>query len=145
MRGGWGRGGAAWGGRAEGASSLRAAGAADGGAAGSGADGGAGFTAIPGDVSDPAHQAALVEAAGPQIDLLVNNASLLGPSPQPPLADYPPDTLRRVYEVNVIAPLSPVQLALPRLPAGAGIVNLPSHAAVEPYEGWGRYGSSKAA
>src|SRR4051794_21944927 len=130
---------------AEAASSLRAAGAADGGAAGSGADGGAGFTAIPGDVSDPAHQAALVEAAGPQIDLLVNNASLLGPSPQPPLADYPPDTLRRVYEVNVFAPLELAQRALPRMHPGAAILNVTSDAAVEPYEGWGGYGSSKAA
>src|SRR4051812_36250154 len=66
--------------------------------------------AIAGDFADPEHRAALVGAAGPEIDLLVNNASLLGPSPQPALADYPLDTLRRVYEVNVIAPLSLVQL-----------------------------------
>jgi NAD(P)-dependent dehydrogenase (short-subunit alcohol dehydrogenase family) len=104
-----------------------------------------GVTPIAGDLADPEHRATLVGAAGPHVDLLVNNASLLGPSPQPPLADYPLDGLRRVYEVNVIAPLSLVQLAMPRLAAGAAIVNVTSDAAVEPYEGWGGYGSSKAA
>ena len=71
-----------------------------------------------GDLADPEHRRALVEAAGEPIDLLVNNASLLGPSPQPALADYPLDELRRVYEVNVVAPLALVQLALPRLRGG---------------------------
>src|SRR5207247_2051394 len=68
-----------------------------------------------------------------------------GPSPLPPLAEYPLDELRRVYEINVAGPLALVQLALPRLTAGARIVNLTSDAAVEAYEGWGGYGSSKAA
>jgi NAD(P)-dependent dehydrogenase (short-subunit alcohol dehydrogenase family) len=102
-------------------------------------------TAIAGDVADPTHRQALVEAAGGRIDLLVNNASLLGPSPQPALADYPPEVLRRVYEVNVFAPLELARLALPRMQPGAAIVNVTSDAAVEPYEGWGGYGSSKAA
>ena len=102
-------------------------------------------TTIPGDVRDPAHRRALVAAAGDRIDLLVNNASLLGPSPQPALADYPLDELARVYEVNVLAPLALVQLALPRLNSDAAILNITSDAAVEPYEGWGGYGSSKAA
>jgi NAD(P)-dependent dehydrogenase (short-subunit alcohol dehydrogenase family) len=101
--------------------------------------------AIPGDVTDESHLRALVEAAGDSIDLLVNNASALGPSPRPALAGYPLDVLRRVYDVNVIAPLALVQLALPRLSAGARILNVTSDAAVEPYEGWGGYGSSKAA
>jgi NAD(P)-dependent dehydrogenase (short-subunit alcohol dehydrogenase family) len=100
---------------------------------------------VPGDVSDPSHRHALVEAAGERVDLLVNNASLLGPSPQPPLADYPLDVLEAVYRVNVIAPLALIQLALPRLSEDARIVNVTSDAAVEPYEGWGGYGSSKAA
>ena len=100
---------------------------------------------LPGDVSDPSHRRALVEAAGERIDLLVNNASLLGPSPQPALADYPLDVLEAVYRVNVIAPLALIQLALPRLSEDARIVNVTSDAAVEPYEGWGGYGSSKAA
>jgi NAD(P)-dependent dehydrogenase (short-subunit alcohol dehydrogenase family) len=101
--------------------------------------------AIAGDVADADHRRALVEAAGPRIDLLVNNASVLGPSPQPRLADYPLDVLERVYRVNVFAPLALTQLALPALPAGAYVVNVTSDAAVEPYEGWGGYGSSKAA
>jgi NAD(P)-dependent dehydrogenase (short-subunit alcohol dehydrogenase family) len=104
-----------------------------------------GMVPIAGDVTDPEHRAALVEAAGDSIDLLVNNASLLGPSPQPALADYPPAELARVYGVNVFAPLALAQLALPRLSAGAAILNITSDAAVEPYEGWGGYGSSKAA
>jgi NAD(P)-dependent dehydrogenase (short-subunit alcohol dehydrogenase family) len=100
---------------------------------------------IAGDVSDAAHREALVEAAGPSIDLIVNNASTLGPSPMPALAEYPLEELRRVYEVNVLAPLGLVQAALPRLAPGAAVVNITSDAAVEPYEGWGGYGSSKAA
>jgi NAD(P)-dependent dehydrogenase (short-subunit alcohol dehydrogenase family) len=101
--------------------------------------------AIPGDVADAAHREALVTAAGPRIDLLVNNASLLGPSPQPALADYPLDVLERVYRVNVLAPLALFQAARGRLQPGAVVVNVSSDAAVEPYEGWGGYGSSKAA
>ena len=84
-------------------------------------------------------------AAGDRIDLLVNNASLLGPSPQPALADYPLSELERVYRVNVLAPLALAQLALPRLPEGGRILNITSDAAVEAYPGWGGYGSSKAA
>jgi len=101
--------------------------------------------AIAGDVADPAHRAALVDAAGPTIDLLVNNASVLGPSPQPVLADYPLDELERVFRVNVVGPLALVQLALPRLSAGARVLNVSSDAAVEAYVGWGGYGASKAA
>ncbi len=104
-----------------------------------------GVTAIAGDVADPQHRRALVEEAGGAIDLIANNASLLGPSPQPTLAEYPLDELRRVYEANVIAPLALVQLALPHLTSGAAILDMTSDAAVEPYEGWGGYGSSKAA
>jgi NAD(P)-dependent dehydrogenase (short-subunit alcohol dehydrogenase family) len=101
--------------------------------------------AIAGDVADPEHRRALVESAGDRIDLLVNNAGVLGPSPQPPLAAYPLSELRRVYEVNVLAPLALVQKALPRLTSGAAILDITSDAAVEPYPGWGGYGSSKAA
>jgi NAD(P)-dependent dehydrogenase (short-subunit alcohol dehydrogenase family) len=100
--------------------------------------------AIAGDVADPGHRRELVETAGERIDLLVNNASLLGPSPQPALADYPLAELERVYQVNLIAPLALVQLALPRLAPGAAILDITSDAAVEAYEGWGGYGSSKA-
>ena len=104
-----------------------------------------GVVAIAGDVADPEHRRALVEAAGARIDLLVNNAGALGPSPQPPLAAYPLAELARVYEVNVFAPLALVQEALPRLVPEAAILDITSDAAVEPYAGWGGYGSSKAA
>jgi NAD(P)-dependent dehydrogenase (short-subunit alcohol dehydrogenase family) len=101
--------------------------------------------ALAGDVADPAHRWALISAAGETIDLLVNNASMLGPSPQPELADYSLEQLERVYRVNVLAPLALAQLALPRIADGGRILNITSDAAVEPYEGWGGYGSSKAA
>ena len=104
-----------------------------------------GVVAVPGDIADPEHRRRLVEAAGGPIDLLVNNASVLGTTPLPPLAEYPLDDLRQAYEINVLAPLALVQLALPHLAAGARIVNLTSDAAVEAYETWGGYGSSKAA
>ncbi|MGI8427796.1 MAG: SDR family oxidoreductase [Solirubrobacteraceae bacterium] len=101
--------------------------------------------ALAGDIADAAHRSRLIAAAGEQVNALVNNASVLGPSPQPGLERYPIDQLERVYEVNVLAPLALAQLALPRLPDGACLVNVTSDAAVEPYEGWGGYGSSKAA
>jgi NAD(P)-dependent dehydrogenase (short-subunit alcohol dehydrogenase family) len=104
-----------------------------------------GVVAIPGDVADAGHRHALVEAAGGTVDLLVNNAGALGPSPQPALADYPLAELVRVFEVNVFAPLGLVQEALPRLAPRAVVIHVSSDAAVEPYEGWGGYGSSKAA
>jgi NAD(P)-dependent dehydrogenase (short-subunit alcohol dehydrogenase family) len=105
----------------------------------------AGVVAIAGDVADSDHRRRLVETAGEPVDLLVNNASLLGPSPLLPLARYPLEELRIVYEANVFAPLALVQLCLPRFSAKARIVNLVSDAAVEAYETWGGYGSSKAA
>ena len=106
--------------------------------------------ALAGDITDPVHRQALLAAvddlAGPSgLDVLVHNASVLGPSPQPRLADYPLDALGHVYAVNVMAPLALTQLALPRLQPGARILAVTSDAAVEAYEGWGGYGSSKAA
>jgi len=101
--------------------------------------------AVPGDVADDEHRGMLVATAGDRLDALVNNASTLGPSPQPPLAHYPLAELEHVYRVNVLAPLALIQLALPLLPSGGRIVNITSDAAVEPYAGWGGYGSSKAA
>ncbi len=104
--------------------------------------------AVVGDVTDADHRAALVAAAAELggLDLLVNNASELGPSPLPHLDRFPLDVLRRVYEVNVIAPLGLVQLALVHLRRSRGtVVSVSSDAAVEAYEGWGGYGSSKAA
>jgi len=106
--------------------------------------------ALPGDVADAGHRAELVGAAAglspDGLDLLVNNASLLGPSPLPRLADHPLGALAELYQVNVFAPLALLQQALPLLLAGSGrVLNISSDAAVEAYPGWGGYGSSKAA
>ena len=103
---------------------------------------------IAGDVTDAAHRRALVAAAQKlgRLDLLINNASHLGPSPQPRLERYPQSELFRVFDVDVFAPLALVQSALPLLAASNGVlVNVSSDAAVEPYAGWGGYGSAKAA
>jgi NAD(P)-dependent dehydrogenase (short-subunit alcohol dehydrogenase family) len=104
--------------------------------------------AVTGDVADPAHRRELAETAAGfgTLDLLVNNASALGPSPLPALAGYPLADLEIVHRVNVLAPLGLIQLTLPLIVAAHGtIVNISSDAAVEAYPGWGGYGSSKAA
>jgi NAD(P)-dependent dehydrogenase (short-subunit alcohol dehydrogenase family) len=103
--------------------------------------------AIAGDVTDEAHRrvlAAAVKRVG-GLDALVNNASLLGPSPQPNLLDYPLDVLERVYRTNVLAPLAVIQAVRYELKPGACVINVTSDAGVEAYSGWGGYGSSKAA
>jgi len=103
---------------------------------------------VVGDVADPAHRARLVETARALggIDLLVNNASALGPSPLPRLRDVEPATLADLFATNVVAPLALCQLALPDLARAEGaIINLTSDAGVEAYEGWGAYGTTKAA
>jgi NAD(P)-dependent dehydrogenase (short-subunit alcohol dehydrogenase family) len=119
------------------AGALRAAGRA-----------GAAVVAVAGDVTDPAHRAALrraADAAG-RLDLLVNNAGTLGVSPLPALADYPAGELRAAFEVNVIAPIALTQLMLPLLrAAGGAVLNITSDAAVQAYAGWGGYGAAKAA
>lgn len=105
------------------------------------------IVALPGDVAEASHRRRLAAAAQEwgRLDLLVNNASILGPSPQPPLADYPLETLEQVFAVNVLAPLGLVQATLPLLEAGQGlVVNISSDAAVGAYPGWGGYGASKA-
>lgn len=103
--------------------------------------------AIPGDVTDAEHRLALAEAAHDLggLDAVVNNASILGPSPQPGLLDYPLDVLEDVYRANAVAPVAVLQAVRDELKPGARIINVTSDAAVEPYEGWGGYGSSKAA
>jgi NAD(P)-dependent dehydrogenase (short-subunit alcohol dehydrogenase family) len=101
--------------------------------------------AIAGDVADSGHRRALVDAVDGPLDLLVNNASMLGASPLPALADYPVDVLERVFRVNVAAPLALIQQALPVVAPGARVINVSSDAAVEAYEGWGGYGAAKAA
>jgi NAD(P)-dependent dehydrogenase (short-subunit alcohol dehydrogenase family) len=104
-------------------------------------------TAVSGDINDKSHLQALAVAARAAggLDAVVNNAGILGPSPQPTLLDYPLDVLTRVYQTNVVAPLAVLQAVHRSLKPEAVLINVSSDAAVEPYEGWGGYGSSKAA
>ena len=103
--------------------------------------------ALAGDVNDAEHRAALAKAAQELggVNAIINNASILGPSPQPNLIDYPLDVLMDVYHVNVVAPLAIIQALNPFLKDNPTIINVTSDAGVEAYEGWGGYGSSKAA
>jgi NAD(P)-dependent dehydrogenase (short-subunit alcohol dehydrogenase family) len=102
---------------------------------------------LAGDLTDEGHRRPLAEASRDVggLDALVNNASILGPSPQPQLLDYPLDVLEQVYRANTIAPLALIQAVRNELKPGARVLNITSDAAVEPYESWGGYGSSKAA
>src|SRR4029453_4674299 len=100
------------------------------------------ITRVAGDVADPGHRAQLARAVARfgRLDLLVNNASELGPSPQPALDRYSLEDMERVVRVNVLAPLSLIQLVLPHLASASGmVINVTSDAAVEPYPGWGGY------
>lgn len=107
---------------------------------------GPGAVALPGDVTDPVHRTRLMTTAGPDLDLLVNNASALGPSPLPRLAHVPLAAVEAVLATNVLAPLGLIRVALPALHRVRGVVvDVSSDAAVEAYEGWGAYGLSKAA
>jgi NAD(P)-dependent dehydrogenase (short-subunit alcohol dehydrogenase family) len=103
--------------------------------------------ALAGDINDKAHRQALADAGREAggLDALFNNASTLGPSPQPTLLDYPIEILEQVYRTNVIAPLALLQEVRSLLKPAACIINITSDAGVEAYEGWGGYGSSKAA
>lgn len=103
---------------------------------------------ISGDITLADHRQELATAVGEwgRLDLLVNNASTLGPLPMPRLGEYPLVGLRRVLEVNTLAPLALIQLLRPYLADGAGlVVNISSDAAIGGYSGWGGYGASKAA
>ncbi|MET0458868.1 MAG: SDR family oxidoreductase [Ilumatobacteraceae bacterium] len=109
---------------------------------------GDGVVAIPGDITDADHRRELVRVAvglGGRIDLVVNNAGGLGPSPLPGLAEYPLAALVDLFAVNVVAPLGLIQDALAHLAAPAVVVDITSDASVEAYEGWGGYGATKAA
>lgn len=104
--------------------------------------------ALAGDVADPWHRAALTEAAEAAggLDLLVNNASTLGATPLPRLADHPLKDLEQAFQTNTIAPLALIQELLPALRRRRGaVLGISSDAAVEAYEGWGGYGATKAA
>jgi NAD(P)-dependent dehydrogenase (short-subunit alcohol dehydrogenase family) len=102
---------------------------------------------VVGDVTEAAHRrhlAAVAAELGP-VALVVNNASTLGASPLPTVDDLDPTVLRRIYEVNVIAPVALYQALRAQLAPHATILNVTSDAGAEAYEGWGGYGSSKAA
>lgn len=104
-------------------------------------------TAVPGDVADPRHRRELAQALAVHdgLDLLVNNASILGPTPLPPLAELAVEAFEHLLAVNALAPLALTQIMLPSLLRRGGIVvNISSDAAVEAYPGWGGYGASKA-
>jgi short-subunit dehydrogenase len=106
--------------------------------------------AIAGDVADPGHAERLVRAGLEKfhrIDILINNASELGPSPMPELENLSPTTFEEILRVNVVAPLRLTQLVLPGMRAGRNglIVNVTSDAGVQAYPTWGGYGASKAA
>ncbi len=103
--------------------------------------------AIPGDITEEEHRRRLAQVAREAggLDAVVNNASTLGLSPLPPLLDYPLEELEKVYRTNTLAPLGLIQAVRSSLKPGARILNITSDAAVEPYPGWGGYGSSKAA
>jgi len=103
---------------------------------------------VPGDVADESTRSALNDAATKlgRLDLLVNNASELGPSPLPRLSELRADDFERVLRVNVLAPLALTQRLMPLLGAVRGrVVNISSDAALGGYPGWGAYGASKAA
>lgn len=104
-------------------------------------------TAVAGDVGNPAHRDAIGKAAAALggLDVVVNNASDLGPSPLPHLVDFPLDRLTALLHTNVVAPLALVQSLAGQLRDGASIINVTSDAGREAYEGWGGYGASKAA
>lgn len=105
-----------------------------------------GVRAVPGDLTDDAHRRRLAESVGPALDLLVLNASTLGPSPLPALAELDLAALRQILETNTVAQLGLIQQALPALRAARGtVVAISSDAAAQRYEGWGGYGASKAA
>lgn len=106
-----------------------------------------GAVALAGDIADRAHRAELARViAGRPLDLVLNNASALGPSPLRALEHYPLAELAAVLDTNVLAPLAIAQLTLPSLRAANGVlIDVSSDAAVGGYAGWGGYGASKAA
>ncbi len=104
---------------------------------------------VPGDITDAVHRDNLIAAAERTggLDLLVNNASSLGPFPMPKLADFPVNAIGDVFRTNAGAPLALMQVALPLLKHSPhpAIANVTSDAAHGAYDGWGMYGASKAA
>lgn len=103
---------------------------------------------ISGDVTNDEHRRQVIDIARRfgRIDILVNNASSLGPTPMPSLVNFPIGNFQNLFDVNVFAPIGLIQEAFPILKTSRGLViNISSNAAVRGYEGWGGYGASKAA
>lgn len=109
---------------------------------------GHGLHTVPGDITDPGHRDALADQVRERghLDLLVHNASTIGTSPQPAIAQLTPQVLEDIWQTNVAAPLALTRALLPALRSSRAIVlSISSDAAVEHYEGWGGYAASKAA
>ena len=104
-------------------------------------------TAIPGDVANAKHREALIEAVRGLggLDLLVLNASTLGPTPLRPLGWLSVEELTHIWTINAGAPMALATALLPQFREDALLVSISSDAAVEHYDTWGGYGSSKAA
>lgn len=103
--------------------------------------------AVAGDIAAPTTRGAIAAAADRigGVELVINNAGALGPSPLPNLLDLDLDGFRALFDVNVAAQLGLLQAVRPHLPENAVIINVSSDAARGPYPGWGAYGSTKAA
>jgi NAD(P)-dependent dehydrogenase (short-subunit alcohol dehydrogenase family) len=100
--------------------------------------------AIPGDVSRSTHVEMLVSAAVErfgQIDVLVNNAGLLGP--RVPIEEYPEDEWRKVLEANLTGPFLLARAVVPHMPEGGSIINVTSGVSIEGRPRWGAYSVSK--
>ena len=104
-------------------------------------------TADVGDRADVERLAATALARFGRVDVLVNNASALGPTPMPYLSDYPPDAWEEVLRANVTGPFLLTRALVGQMIArGSGaVINVSSDAGVVGYPGWGAYGVSKAA
>jgi NAD(P)-dependent dehydrogenase (short-subunit alcohol dehydrogenase family) len=107
-----------------------------------------GIVVIEADVSKPRDIDRIVATTLAQfkgrLDVLVNNASTIGPSPMPNLLDYPVEDFKSVIDTNLIGPFLLIKNALPAMiEGGASIVNVTSDAGQVGYPGWGAYGISK--
>jgi NAD(P)-dependent dehydrogenase (short-subunit alcohol dehydrogenase family) len=106
------------------------------------------MVAIEADVSKPRDIERIIATTLAQFkghfDVLVNNASTIGPSPMPNLLDYPVEDFREVIDTNLIGPFLLIKTVLPAMiERGGSIINVTSDAGQVGYPGWGAYGISK--